>query len=88
MANVAVAVLAVVLGFLTSAVVAEVRGHGPAAAPAVAAESPAQFRPIHAAEPPVFVSTSAPGWNERSRPVLMASAARAFGLTRLLRVER
>jgi len=87
MANVIIAVLATVLGFTTSAVVAEVRGQGPAAAPVVAVEIPAQFRPIHAAEAPAFVSTRAPGWNERSRATVMASA-RAFVATRSVGVER
>ena len=87
MANVTIAVLATILGFMTSAVVAEVRGPGPAAAPIVAAEIPAQFRPIHAAEPPAFVSTRAPGWNERSEAVVVASA-RAFVMTRSVGVER
>lgn len=87
MANVIIAVLATVLGFTTSAVVTEVRSQGPAAAPLVAAEIPAQFRPIHAAEPPAFVSTRAPGWNERSQAVVLASA-RAFVATRSVGVGR
>jgi hypothetical protein len=88
MANVTIAVLATILGFMTSTVIAEVRGHGPAAAPIVATEIPAQFRPIHVAEPPAFVSTRAPGWNERNQAVAMASAARAFALARSIGVER
>jgi hypothetical protein len=87
MVNVIIAVLATVLGFATSAVVAEVRGHGPAAAPVVAAEIPAQFRPILSAEAPAFVSTKAPGWNERTQPVEMV-AARSFVVTRSVGVER
>lgn len=87
MANVIIAVLATVLGFTTSAVVTEVRSQGPAAAPLVAAEIPAQFRPIHAAEPPAFVSSKAPGWNERSQAVVFASA-RAFVATRSVGVGR
>ena len=88
MANVTIAMLATILGFTTSAVVTEVRGPGPAAAPIVAAEILAQFRPIHAAEPPVYVSTKAPGWNERSQPTVIVSAARAGVLTRSLGIER
>ena len=88
MANVTIAVLATILGFTTSAVVTEVRGHGPAAAATVAAEIPAQFRPIHAAEAPAFVSTRAPGWTERSQTIVTVSAARAFVLTRSIGVER
>ena len=88
MANVTIAVRAINLGFTTSAVVAEVRGHGPTAAPTVAAELPAQFRPIHAAEAPAFVSTRAPGWSERSQTIVTVSAARAFVLTRSIGVER
>ena len=88
MANVIIAVLATVLGFTTSAVVAEVRGHGSAAAPVVAAEIPAQFRPILSAEAPAFVSSKAPGWNERSEAAVLASAARAFVVTRSVGVER
>ena len=87
MANVIIAVLATVLGFTTSAVVTEVRDQGPAAAPLVAVEIPAQFRPLHAAEPPAFVSSKAPGWNKRSQPIVMASA-RAVGATRSHGVER
>jgi hypothetical protein len=87
MANVIIAVLATVLGFTTSAVVTEVRSQGPAAAPLVAAEIPAQFRPIHAAKPPAFVSTRAPGCNEQSKVMVMVSA-RAFVATRSVGVER
>jgi len=87
MANVIIAVLATVLGFTTSAVVTEVRSQGPAAAPLVAVEIQAQFRPIHAAEPPAFVSSEAPGWNEHGQAVVMASvravlAARSVGAER------
>lgn len=89
MVNVIVAVFATVLGFATSAVVAEVRNPGPAAAPIVAAEIPAQFRPIFAAEAPAFVSTRAPGWNARTAPAGDAVAARAFVVTaRTAGVER
>lgn len=88
MANVVIAVLATVLGFTTSAVVAEVRHTGPAAAPMVTAEIPAQFRPIHSAETPAFVSTAAPGWNKPSQAIAIASAARAFVVTRSVGVER
>jgi len=88
MANVTIAVLATILGFTSSAVVTEVRSRGPTAAPIVAAEIPAQFRPIHAAEPPAFVSTRAPGWNKRSQAIVMVSAARAGVLTRSIGVER
>jgi hypothetical protein len=87
MANVIIAVLATVLGFTTSAVVTEVRSQGPAAAPRVAVEIPAQFRPIHAAEPPAFVSSKAPGWNARSQGVVMASA-RTVPATRSVGGER
>lgn len=87
MANVIIAVLATILGFATSAVVTEVRSQGLAAAPVVAAEMPAQFRPIHAVEAPAFVSTRAPGWNERNGATVMASA-RAIVATRSVGVER
>lgn len=87
MANVVIAVLATVLGFTTSAVVTEVGSQGPAAAPFVAVEIPAQFRPIHAAEPPAFVSSKAPSWNERGQAVVMASV-RAVIATRSVGVER
>lgn len=88
MANVMIAVLASVLGFTTSAVVAEVRHYGPEAAPIAAAENPAQFRPVHSAETPAFISTAAPGWNRRSEIVVVASAARALVVTRTVGVER
>jgi hypothetical protein len=87
MANVIIAVLATVLGFTTSAVVTEVRSQGPAAAPLVAVEIPAQFRPLHAAEPPAFASSSAPGWNKPGHAVALASA-RAVLATRSVGVER
>jgi hypothetical protein len=64
-----------------------VRGQGPAAAPVVAVEIPAHFRPNHAAEPPAFVSSKAPGWNEHGQAVVMASA-RADLATRSVGVER
>lgn len=88
MANVIIAVLATILGYTTSAVITEVRGQGPAAAPIVAAEIPAQFRPIHAAEPPVFASTRAPSWNERKEAAMVISAARAFVVGQSAEMER
>jgi hypothetical protein len=88
MANVIIAVFATVLGYTTSAVVAEVRDHGPAAAPIVAAEMPAQFRPILSAEAPAFVSTTAPGWNVRNEAVAQVAAARAFVVVRTVGVAR
>jgi hypothetical protein len=88
MANVIIAVLATVLGFTTSAVVAEVRHTGPAAAPIVTVEIPAQFRPIHSAETPAFVSTAAPGRDKPREATIAASAARAFSVTRSVGVER
>ena len=87
MANIVIAVLATILGFTTSAVVTEVHGQGPVAAPLVAVEIPAQFRPLHVAEPPAFASSRAPGWNKRGQAVALASA-RAVLATRSVGVER
>lgn len=78
MTNVVIAVLATVLGYTTSAVVAEVRSHDPAAARMVVAEAPAQFRPIRSAEAPAFASTSAPAMNLRDAAAPQLSAARSF----------
>lgn len=78
MGNVIIAVLATVLGFATSAVVSEVRSQGPVAAAISAADVPAQFRPIHFAEAPAFVSTRAPGWQPRVAPPAGAVAARSM----------
>lgn len=88
MTNVIIAVLATVLGYTTSAVVAEVRHSGPAAAPLVAVEMPAQFRPIVSVEAPAFVSTAAPGWNPRNEAAPQAVAARSFVVIRTVGVAR
>ena len=88
MANILIAVLATVLGYTTSAVVAEVRTERPAATRMVVVEIPAQFRPVVSAEAPTFVSPAAPGWNERAKADTQVSAARAFTNTRSLGVTR
>lgn len=88
MTNVIIAVLATVLGYTTSAVVAEVHHPGPTAAPIVATEMPAQFRPILSAEAPAFVSTAAPGWNERNEAAPQMATARAFVVVRTVGVTR
>lgn len=88
MANVIIAVLATVLGYTTSAVVAEVRHPGPTVAPIVAAEMPAQFRPILSAEAPAFASTAAPVWNARNDAAPQLVAARAFVVARTVGVSR
>lgn len=88
MANVIIAVLATVLGYTTSAVVAEVRDHGPAAAHVVVVEMPAQFRPILSAEAPASISTTAPGWNARNDAAPQVAVARAFVVARTVGVAR
>jgi hypothetical protein len=88
MTNVIIAVLATLLGYTTSAVVAEVRSQGPAAAPIVAARMPVQFRPILSAEAPAFVSTAAPEWNARHDAAPQLAAVRAFTVVRTVGVVR
>lgn len=88
MANVLIAVLATVLGYTTSAVVAEVRSERPAATRMVVVDIPAQFRPILSAKAPAFVSPAAPSWNERAKADTQVSAARAFGISRSVGVVR
>lgn len=59
-ANVLTACFAAVLGFATSAVVAEVRGRDFHAVQRVAADVPAQFRPLAVGEAPGFAPSAAP----------------------------
>jgi hypothetical protein len=88
MANVLIAVLATVLGYTTSAVVAQVRSEDPAATRMVVVDARAQFRPIVSAHAPAFVSPAAPGWNERAKADTQVSAARAFVITRSVGLVR
>ncbi|MGV3549999.1 hypothetical protein [Rhizobium sp.] len=88
MTNVVIAVLATVLGYTTSAVVAEVRAPAPAAAPIVAVEMPAQFRPILSAEAPAFVSTAAPAVHVRNAVAPQVAAVRSFVVARTVGVAR
>lgn len=87
MANVIIAVFATVLGYATSAVVAEVRTGLPSA-PIAMPDALAQFRPVPSSEAPAFASTPAPTWNRTSGKLLVASTARAFGASRTVRMDR
>lgn len=64
-ANVAIACIGTVLGFATSAVVAEVRSGNSEPRPVATVAAPKQFRPAFDFRGATFVSTPAPAWNRR-----------------------
>lgn len=80
-ANVAIACIGTVLGFTTSAVVAEVRGRTPEARPVAVVSAPKQFRPAFDSRRPTFASTAAPAWHARRSPATERIATRSIVVT-------
>lgn len=80
-ANMMIAVIGTVLGFATSAVVAEVRGYSPEPAPVAAVSAPKQFRPAFGFGGPTFASTAAPRWQPSVAAATDTVATRSIVVT-------
>lgn len=80
-ANVAIACIGTVLGFATSAVVAEVRGPTPELRPVAAVSAPTQFRPAFDFRDATFASTAAPALQARAPSAAYTVATRSIAVT-------
>ena len=76
--NVAIACIGTVLGFATSAVVAEVRGRNPELGPVAAVSAPKQFRPALDLRAAGLASTPAPALNRRTASARERIATRSI----------
>ena len=87
-ANMAIACIGTIMGFATSAVVAEVRGRAAEPVQLTEARTSAQFRPAFEFRGVGFVSTSAPVWRPLQAPTAdmttrsILAAARTAGSAR------
>jgi hypothetical protein len=79
--NMAIACLGTVLGFATSAVVAEVRGRTPEPRPLAAISAPKQFRPAFDFRNAGFTPTAAPALSRRTASARERIATRSIVVT-------